>query len=100
MLIRIVRMVFRPEKVPEFLEIFHQAQPLIRDFAGCNHLELLQDAVEPHIISTLSHWQSAQMLEAYRQSGLFKHTWADTKVLFAQKPQAFSCVPFPQHGSK
>lgn len=100
MLIRIVRMAFRPEKVPEFLEIFRQSQPRIRDFAGCLHLELLRDADEPHIFSTLSHWQSAPMLEGYRQSELFRNTWAKTKVLFAQKPLAFSLVPFSGHPTK
>jgi heme oxygenase (mycobilin-producing) len=100
MLIRVVRMTFQPEKVPEFLEIFRQSQPFIRGFAGCQHLELLQDADNPHIFSTLSHWQSLGSLENYRQSELFKRTWAKTKALFADKPQAFSLLPLPEYGEK
>ena len=94
MLIRIVRMTFRPDGVEEFLEIFHQSQPLIRGFAGCLHLELLQDADNPLIYNTLSHWENAEALETYRRSDLFRQTWARTKLLFADKPQAFSLLPF------
>ncbi len=90
MLIRIVRMTFRPEHVAAFLVIFRQSQPLIRNFAGCQHLELLQDADNPFVYSTLSHWENADALQNYRQSALFQATWARTKVLFADKPQAFS----------
>lgn len=90
MLIRIVRMTFQPGKTANFLEIFRQSQPLIRAFEGCLHVELLQDAGNPLIYSTLSHWRDAEALENYRQSELFRTTWAETKILFADKPQAFS----------
>ncbi len=90
MLIRIVRMTFQPDKTRDFLEIFKASSPLIRVFPGCLHLELLEDADIPAVYVTLSHWQNAGALEAYRQSALFKNTWAKTKPLFAAKPQAFS----------
>jgi len=83
-------MSFRPEKVADFLSVFRESQELIRTFEGCRHLELLQDADNLHIYSTLSHWDNAEALENYRQSALFRTTWARTKVLFADKPQAFS----------
>ncbi len=90
MLIRIVRMSFRFEAVPEFESIFNDSKAQIRAFPGCRHLELLRDLDQPHIFCTYSHWDGPEALEAYRQSELFKTTWAKTKVLFAEKAMAFS----------
>jgi quinol monooxygenase YgiN len=74
------------------LAIFHQSKERIRNFEGCHHLELWQDLDTPNVFTTHSHWQGVEALEQYRQSDLFKTTWAATKVLFADKPQAFSHV--------
>jgi len=90
MLIRIVRMYFQQEKVQEFLEIFEQSKHQIRAFEGCEHLELWQDWHSPNVFCTYSHWKNESCLEKYRQSELFQSTWAKTKRLFAEKPQAFS----------
>ncbi|MFN3315870.1 MAG: putative quinol monooxygenase [Raineya sp.] len=90
MLIRIVRMYFQEEKTEDFLNIFEQSKKLIRNFEGCEHLELWQDAHCPNVFCTYSHWIDESYLEKYRQSELFKSTWAKTKILFAEKPQAFS----------
>lgn len=89
-LIRIVRMQFRPEAVETFRANFAEASPRIRAFPGCDHLELWQDPDQPEIFMTYSHWESAQALETYRHSELFRTTWAKTKVLFAERPLAFS----------
>ena len=53
-------MTFEPEKLATFLEIFEQSKNKIR------------------------------AMNQYRDSELFKTTWAKTKVLFAAKPLAFS----------
>ncbi|TAH22205.1 MAG: antibiotic biosynthesis monooxygenase [Cytophagales bacterium] len=90
MLIRIVRMTFQDEKVADFLRIFESSKDKIRHFEGCSHLELLRDLDYPHVFSTYSHWENEQALEKYRQSELFRNTWAATKILFADKPLAFS----------
>ena len=90
MLIRIVRMTFREDKVEEFLEIFNRSKYQIRAFEGCLHLEFLRDKNAPNIMLTYSHWASEQHLNTYRDSLLFKTTWAATKALFADKPMAFS----------
>lgn len=90
MLIRIVRMTFKPEKVEDFLDNFHQTKHHIRNFEGCKHLELLQDLENPNIYCTYSLWDSEKHLENYRNSELFKGVWAFTKTLFADKPFAFS----------
>jgi len=90
MLIRIVRMTFREEATGDFLTLFRQTRDQIRHFPGCLHLELWQDYHQPGVYLTHSHWTSEEALQAYRQSDLFTQTWAQTKVLFAVKPQVFS----------
>ncbi len=90
MLIRIVRLTFKPEATEQFLAMFHNTKERIRNFEGCHHLELWQDQQKPNVMTTCSHWQSAEALEAYRMSDLFQTTWKQTKILFADKPQAHS----------
>lgn len=90
MLLRTVRMTFRPDRVPEFLALFEATAPRIRSVPGCRHLELWEDARYPNILSTFSHWDDEAALNAYRHSALFKDTWAKTKPLFAAPPQAQS----------
>ncbi|MEZ0607713.1 putative quinol monooxygenase [Fibrella sp. WM1] len=93
MLIRIVRMTFRADELDAFRAIFDGSRAKIRAFPGCQHLELLRDLDHPNVRLTLSHWESAEALETYRQSELFRSTWAITKVLFADRPIAFSTEP-------
>lgn len=90
MLIRIVRMTFRPDAVDTFLRHFDRAAPSIRAFDGCEHLELWQDAHTSTRFTTYSHWQSEAALDAYRASDLFRATWNDVKPLFAARPEAHS----------
>lgn len=90
MIVRIVRMTFKPEKTEEFLDIFRNSKEKIRAFEGCNHVELLQDLHHPNIYSTYSLWDSEEHLNKYRDSELFGQVWPDTKKLFAEKPQAWS----------
>ncbi len=89
-LIRVVRMTFRPEEVPAFLENFEKHKILIRNFPGCRHLELWQDENQKNIFVTYSHWESEAALNQYRDSQLFKSVWSFTKTLFSEKPQAWS----------
>ena len=92
-MIRIVKMHFREEKADEFLAFFHTIYPKISTFPGCTGLELLRDENNPAIFFTYSHWVDASALEAYRNSELFKDTWARTKAMFAQKGEAWSVAP-------
>jgi heme-degrading monooxygenase HmoA len=89
-LIRIVRMTFQKDKVGDFLDIFQRSRKQIRHFPGCLHLELWQDYHLSHVYLTHSHWESEEALNRYRQSSLFIETWAQTKVLFFEKPLVFS----------
>lgn len=90
MLIRIVRMTFQEDKVEDFLNVFNESKHKIAGFEGCHHLELHKDYHKSNIFSTYSIWEDDQALDGYRHSELFKSVWAKTKVLFADKPVAFS----------
>lgn len=90
MLVRMVRMTFQEDRVDDFLENFEKNKQAIRNFPGCDHLELWQDENEKNIFLTYSHWKSEEALNQYRDSELFKTVWAFTKTLFAAKPVAFS----------
>ena len=90
MLIRVVQMTFRENETAAFLKIFNQSRDKIRYSPGCRHLELWQDAHQPYVFCTYSHWDSEEDLNRYRQSELFADVWAATKKLFAAQPQAFS----------
>jgi len=90
MLIRIVRMTFALHQVEEFLRLFEESKAQIRQMPGCLFLELWQDADQPNVYCTHSHWESAEALDAYRRSALFKRVWPATKALFAAPPLTFS----------
>ena len=90
MITRIVRMQFRKGEREAFLEIFNASKHRIRQFAGCQHLCLYNEAGLPEVFFTYSIWTSSAHLDAYRNSELFKATWTETKALFADKAQAWS----------
>ncbi len=92
--IRIVRLSFEEDKIPDFIDIFETSKNLIRSFEGCTHLELLKDHNHSNVFYTYSKWQSNDFLERYRESSLFKTTWQKTKLLFNAKPQAFTLEEF------
>lgn len=90
MLIRIVRLTLAPRHVSEFHAHFETVAPRIRQFEGCEHLELWTDATYSNVVVTHSHWVDDAALQAYRESALFRSAWAAVKPLFAARPEAFS----------
>ena len=90
MFIRIVKMSFEASKIELFLKNFNANKEKIRNFEGCNFLQLLRDKNDPTLFFTYSYWESEEHLEAYRNSELFKTVWAQTKILFNNKPMAWS----------
>jgi len=90
MLVRIVHMPFAPDAVDAFLERFDSAAPRIRAFPGCQHLELWRRADPDTVFTTHSRWTSADALATYRESDLFRNTWAAVKPLFSARPEAHS----------
>ncbi len=92
MIKRIVKLTFQPGKAEAFLAIFDESNPQIRQFPGCLHLELLRNTDPDNIFFTYSFWESEAALERYRKSETFRSTWERTKVLFAERPEAWSVV--------
>lgn len=90
MIKRIVKMSFEPHKIDTFKAIFKSNSKHIKSFPGCSHVELLQDQNNPSIFFTYSLWENEDCVENYRQSELFTNVWAATKVLFNDKPQAWT----------
>ncbi|SEE60855.1 hypothetical protein SAMN04487765_3370 [Tenacibaculum sp. MAR_2010_89] len=90
MFVRIVKMSFHSEKIEEFLANFNEKKEYIRKSSGCRLLELYRDKTNPNIFFTYSYWETEEDLENYRNSELFKGVWAKTKILFNDKPVAWS----------
>jgi quinol monooxygenase YgiN len=90
MFVRIVKMSFHKKHIEDFLSIFEEKKTLIKASNGCKLLELYQDKTNPEIFFTYSYWAEEQDLENYRNSELFKTVWAKTKILFNDKPIAWS----------
>lgn len=87
---RVVKMTFKEETLDDFIAIFEASKPKIEAFPGCAKVDLVQDINDARILMTLSVWDNPQALESYRNSTLFKETWAKTKVLFDARPEAWS----------
>lgn len=83
-------MEFKADKLNAFKALFKKAQPNISAFKGCDNVELYQDKNNPTIFFTYSHWINDEALQNYRESDFFKKTWSETKLLFDNKPEAWS----------
>lgn len=90
MLIRIVKLTFKNENIASFEQIFEKTKAQIKNFEGCEKLELYQDFKIKGLFFTYSHWRNEADLENYRKSEFFKSVWSETKMLFAEKPEAWS----------
>jgi len=90
MLTRIVKMTFKEEKIPDFIKVFDEVNHKIVLFEGCQHLNLYQDKKDKRIFFTYSIWDNEEALNNYRYSDFFQDTWSKTKILFDDKPEAWS----------
>lgn len=91
---RIVRLSFEESKIDNFLHIFETSKSKISNFPGCRKLDLMRDYNDLNVYYTVSQWETNDDLNKYRNSELFKITWAKTKLLFNDKPYAFSMIDF------
>ena len=78
MIVRIVKMGFYKQNIEAFLTNFNDTKQQIRNFEGCQFLELYRD----------KHNEDA--LEGYRKSELFNQVWSKTKPLFSKPAKAWS----------
>ena len=83
-------MSFKPEHVEAFKTVYRENWTAIKSFKGCQHVELLQATASQNLFFTYSIWDSEEHLNAYRNSELFGKVWGRTKVLFNDKPEAWS----------
>ena len=90
MIIRIVKMHFKEDKIDDFLNHFNLHKATIRNFKGNMFLELYQDKDNASTFFTYSFWQSDEDLLSYRNSEFFKEVWQKTKIYFSEKPSAWS----------
>ncbi|MBC5838117.1 putative quinol monooxygenase [Flavobacterium muglaense] len=90
MFVRIVKLSFHEDKIPDFLANFETIKDQIRAAPGNKLLELYQDQNNKSIFFTYSYWETETDLENYRNSAFFDEVWTFTKKLFNDKPQAWS----------
>lgn len=87
-------MEFEQTKVNTFLDLFNSMRDKIANYEGCLGLELHNSIDAPATFFTYSTWKSEEHLENYRNSELFKQIWSKTKVMFSNKPEAWSLIRF------
>ena len=90
MIVRVVKMTFRPAEVSRFQELFEGWRHRIITFPGCAHLELLHDRKDPRVFFTYSVWSGPDDLEAYRRSDVFNAVWPVVKSLFDAPAEAWT----------
>ncbi len=90
MILRLVKMTFKPEETANFLDYFETIKDDIARTPGVINLKIYQDSDNPNVVFTHSTWLSASYLNVYRRSELFGEVWPKTKVLFDDKPMAWS----------
>lgn len=90
MVTRIVKMTFKPETTMDFVNIFNQYKEQIRAAEGCRHLKLLREKKDGFVFFTYSKWEDEAFLEKYRHSEIFAEVWPKTKMLFAERAEAWT----------
>lgn len=90
MFVRIVKMSLHLNFIEDFEKMFDKKKATIRDFKGCEFLELYQDKNNPGLFFTYSYWKNESDLIRYKNSDFFKATWKQTKSYFNDKPEAWS----------
>lgn len=99
MITRFVKLTFKEDKVKDFIDIWNESREYIAGFEGCNFVEMHQAKDPSNVCFTHSIWDSEAALNEYRHSDLFNRTWAKTKVLFDDKPEAWSLESYGYEGS-
>ncbi|MEO8069515.1 MAG: antibiotic biosynthesis monooxygenase family protein [Flavobacteriales bacterium] len=90
MVVRVVKMTFRPEECDRFLELFDGWRHRIRAFPGCRYLELLGEQGNSGVFMTYSEWDDPSDLENYRLSAVFAEVWPTVKGMFAAPAEAWT----------
>jgi quinol monooxygenase YgiN len=94
MITRVVRLSFKPEAVDSFLDVMDSFSGSIRNSPGCIELTFFRDTTDPDVFYTISRWEDASDLEAYRNSPLFGSVWKKVKPGFKVPAVAWSLQEF------
>ncbi len=95
MITRLVKLTLLPERTLEFEQFFAREAADIGTWPGCQGVKAFRDSEDSGIYFTQSLWESAQALEAYRQSDFFRSNWQVVKAWFAAPAQAWSTYALP-----
>ncbi|WP_353159192.1 antibiotic biosynthesis monooxygenase family protein [Myroides odoratus] len=90
MFVRIVKLTLQEDKIDDFLNHFEKYKDQIRNFPGCQFLEVYRDKHQPNIFFTYSYWSEELDLDTYKKSTLFGEVWPYFKKLFKEKAEAWS----------
>ncbi len=90
MITRFVKLTFKEDKIEDFINIWNESREKIAQFHGCNFVEMHRAIFPENVCFTHSIWENEYALNEYRHSELFQMTWAKTKVLFDDRPEAWS----------
>lgn len=90
MVLRFVRMRFRPEEVEQFVALYEGAYPLIAGQPGCRSVQLIRELDDPAAFATWSVWDDEAALDAYRASPFFRRFWPEVRALFRAPAEAVS----------
>ena len=90
MILRLVKMKFKPEESANFIAFFDTIKDRIEAMPGIVSVKLYQDENDPNVFFTHSMWLNTSSLDAYRTSDFFKVIWPKTKLMFDDKPMAWS----------
>lgn len=90
MITRIVKMEIEESKVDDFKTFLYPMTLRISSFDGCTHLDILNDKEDKTKFFSYSTWESEKHLENYRNSEMFKETWAKAKTFFAKDANAWT----------
>lgn len=90
MIVRIVKMEFKPEHVGQFRDLFNRIKDKIAGFEGCMHLELLHESGAKDVLFTYSIWRDENSLNRYRFSELFRTSWSELREYFSAPAEAWS----------
>ncbi len=90
MIIRIVELEINLEEMESAELLLIEVAPKVRGMAGCSYLEIIQDVHKLSRVTTYSHWDSEEDLNAYRDSEVFLTFWNSIKPMFQSKARAWS----------
>lgn len=90
MILRIVKLTFKPEHREDFLQYIVKFREEISLSPGCHGVEILNAILDKNVFFTYSKWEDDESLNQYRESPLFQMVWTQVKQWFSERPEAWS----------